>query len=64
MLLFRAQWWDKRWKLTKGAEYDEGERVTNDPLADSSEYHEDAAEEEVCSWTQIGVRLSLIWSVG
>lgn len=40
---------DKSWKLTKSAEYNKGERITNDPLANRSEYHEDAAEEEIGS---------------
>ena len=46
-------------KRTEGTEDDEGESVADDPLSNGSDDHEDAAEEEVCSWTGDEVRLGL-----
>ena len=39
-----------RWELTESAEDNKRERVANDPFADGSDDHENAAEEEICSW--------------
>ena len=48
-----------RRKRTEGTEDHEGESVADDPLSNGSDDHEDAAEEEVCSWTGGEVRLGL-----
>ena len=52
------------WELTESAEDDKRESVANDPLANSSEDHEDAAEEEVRGWTGHEVRWGLALCAG
>ena len=40
---------------TEGAEHNEGKRVANNPFANSSYNHEDAAEEEVRTFNRDGL---------
>ena len=51
MTVFAVMWvWGGRCRLTEGAKDNEGEGIANNPLADGSENHKQAAEEEICSW--------------
>lgn len=52
------------WKLTESAKDNKGKSVANDPLSNGSNEHKDAAEEEVCSWTEDAIRLGLALLVG
>ena len=53
-----------RWRLTESAKDNKGKSIANDPLANGSDEHKDAAEEEVCSWTEDAVRLGLALFMG
>lgn len=53
-----------RWKLTESAKDDKGKSIANDPLANGSDEHKDAAEEDVCSWIEDAIRLGVSLFVG